>query len=220
MNRAGLTRVFAGGQTSVAPVSQETNMSNAERSKVVSNVCERRSPSPIRNRAVATSTRAVTFACDTSTPFGDPVLPEVKSTYAGAPGSTAGGRHCSAATRSARPTTVCAGQRCAKRPTSASSGRTIRQRLGLGQEGVELGEVPRVGDDRAAPRPREHRRAACSGIGRVQRHIGVPAQEGGEDARERRLAALREDGGRGRGSSGASSISVAATDRAFSDSSW
>src|SRR3989454_8655726 len=43
MNFAGLIRVLSEGQQTQAPRSQATNMSNAERSNVMSKVCEKRS---------------------------------------------------------------------------------------------------------------------------------------------------------------------------------
>src|SRR5690242_16046723 len=74
---AGLSRVFCDGQQTHAPRSQATNMSNAERSKVMSKVCEKRSCSVIPYRYTTASTKCVTFRCATATPFGVPVLPEV-----------------------------------------------------------------------------------------------------------------------------------------------
>jgi hypothetical protein len=45
MNSAGARSDLAGGQQTQAPTSQATNMSNTDRSKVMSNICENRSSS-------------------------------------------------------------------------------------------------------------------------------------------------------------------------------
>src|SRR5690349_21775745 len=53
MNCEGFSKAFRDGQQTQAPLSQATNMSKAERSKVKSKVCEKRSDSSIWYRSAA-----------------------------------------------------------------------------------------------------------------------------------------------------------------------
>ena len=72
----------AAGETSVAPPPQVTNRSNTDGSKVRSNVCDIRQPGPTAYLAMLCATYGDTLRCLIGTPFGRPVEPEVKRTYA------------------------------------------------------------------------------------------------------------------------------------------
>src|SRR5918992_1060706 len=93
--RAAMSRLWAGsGTTTAPPAANVPNTSNTDRSKVTSESASTRSSGPMSNRA---SRSAMVFAalwCRITTPFGSPVVPDVKITYAVDSVSTAGSRAC------------------------------------------------------------------------------------------------------------------------------
>ena len=70
---------FSGTEYKHAPRSQHTNMSCTLKSKVISNICEKRSCSLTWYLSHTYWTYDFTFDWLTGTPLGSPVLPEVKS---------------------------------------------------------------------------------------------------------------------------------------------
>src|SRR5262245_46779926 len=90
MNVTGSIMDFFGTQYKHAPRPQQTNMSWTLRSNVRSNSCEHRSCSSMSYRAPTYSRYARTLVLLIGTPFGSPVVPDVKSRYATAPGSAYG----------------------------------------------------------------------------------------------------------------------------------
>ena len=181
-------------------------MSNTDRSKVRSNICDRRSSGPIAYRSTAASTNARTLRCVTITPFGVPVLPDVKSRYASASGSTATDSSAAAGTM--------AGGRQDRVPGPAPAqprrlgavvvvGQQDDQRvLQPVQERVEAPGRAGVGDDGAAAGALEHGPAALRGMVGMQRHVAVAAHERAENPGERRRAARPEDRGQRRAGTG------------------
>ena len=77
MKRAGLDQLRCRAAHD-APPSQATNMSKTERSKVMSKVWEKRS-SAVGRSGRHRSTKGEDVPWATITPFGMPVLPDVKS---------------------------------------------------------------------------------------------------------------------------------------------
>ena len=64
-----------------APTSQATKMSKMQGSNVSSKVWEKRSSGTGAKRCTMLSTKCSTLACNTGTPLGLPVLPDVNSRY-------------------------------------------------------------------------------------------------------------------------------------------
>ena len=80
-----------GAITTVAPVSSAPQISNVEASKPAGARCSSRSPGP-RDANVGSLTSRMTARCGIPAPFGAPVEPEVKLTYAKLSGcETSGG---------------------------------------------------------------------------------------------------------------------------------
>ena len=80
-----------GAGTRQAPCAQASHISSHDASKLTDSPAITRSPGPsgrsCRNSRASASTNAAADRCDTATPFGVPVDPEVKMTQASSPGS-------------------------------------------------------------------------------------------------------------------------------------
>ena len=97
-----------GAGTRQAPCAQASHISSHDASKPTDSPAITRSPGPsgrsCRNSRASASTKAAAERCETATPFGVPVDPEVKITQASSPGSGSALRARRAARTAARST--------------------------------------------------------------------------------------------------------------------